>query len=189
MTTPTLNLTAGNTYRFDMSDASNSTHPMYFHGAGDELNALDLTNYIQVPMGVEGTAGAFLDLVIFPSAATGSVGYACSQHSGMGGTINHTPGTLGVYGRGAFGDVTISGGVVTGIDVTTAGTGYKQGDTFFSVNIDLGGTGSGMVGLIGTPTYTGTVTDVVIQTQGQNYEGGDVLSATDARLGLSLIHI
>ena len=182
-TTPTLNLIAGNTYRFDMSDSSNTTHPIYFHGAGDELNALDLTNYLQVPMGVEGTAGAFVDLIIFPSAATGSVGYACSNHSGMGGTINHTTGTVGVYGRGAFGDVTISGGVVTGIDVTSAGTGYKQGDTFFSVNIDLGGTGSGMVGLVGTPTYTGTVTNVVIQGQGQNYEGGDILSATDASLG------
>ena len=181
-TTPTLNLTSGNTYRFDMSDASNSTHPLYFHGAGDELNALDLTKYVQVSQTVEGTPGAFVDLIIFDLGA-GSLGYACSQHAGMGGSINHTSGSTGVYGRGAFGDVTVTGGAVTSVDVTTAGSGYKQGDTFSALPVDLGGTGSGMVALIGTPTFTGVVSNVVIETTGQNYLTGDILSATDASLG------
>ena len=183
VTRPTLSLIAGNTYRFDLSDGTNNSHPLYFHGAGDPLNNLDLTKYIQVPVGVEGTAGSFVDLIIFDNATTGSVGYACSNHSGMGGNINHVPGTLGTFGRGAFGDITISGGVVTAIDITTAGTGYKQGDQIFSVNLDLGGTGSGMVGLIGTPTFTGTVTNVTITAQGQNYQGGDVLSVLDSNVG------
>ena len=186
VTTPTLNLIAGNTYRFDLSDSSNNTHPIYFHGAGDELNNLDTSSYKQVPVGVEGTAGAFTDLIIFPSAGNsgvGSVGYACSNHSGMGGTINHTTGSQGVFGRDAFGDVTVSGGAVTDVSVTTSGTGYKQGDTFQSVAIDLGGTGSGFVGLVGTPVFTGAVTNVTITAQGQNYEGGDILSAADANLG------
>ena len=183
VTRPTLNLIAGNTYRFDLSDGSNNSHPLYFHGAGDPLNNLDLSKYIQVPVGVEGTAGSFVDLIIFPNAASGSVGYACSNHSGMGGNINHTTGSQGVFGRGAFGDVTVTGGAVTDTDVTTAGNGYKQGDTFFCVNQDLGGTGSGFVGLIGTPTFTGTVTNVTVTAQGQNYQAGDVLSALDANLG------
>ena len=181
-TTPTLNLLAGNTYRFDMSDASNSTHPLYFHAAGDELTSLDQTKYFQVSQTVEGTAGAFVDLVIFDLGA-GSLGYACSQHAGMGGSINHTVGSTGVYGRGAFGDVTVSGGAVTAVDVTTAGSGYKQGDTFSALPVDLGGTGSGMVALVGTPTFTGVVSNVVIETTGQNYQTGDILSATDANLG------
>ena len=181
-TTPTLNLLAGNTYRFDMSDASNSTHPLYFHGAGDELNSLDLTKYLQVSQTVEGTPGAFVDLVIFDLGA-GSLGYACSQHAGMGGTINHTVGSTGVYGRGASGDVTVSGGAVTDVAVTSAGNGYKQGDTFSALAVDLGGTGSGMVALVGTPVFTGEVTNVVIENNGQDYEAGDILSATDANLG------
>ena len=181
-TTPTLNLLAGNTYRFDMSDASNSTHPLYFHAAGDELGALDLTKYLQVSQTVEGTAGAFVDLIIFDLGA-GSLGYACSQHAGMGGSINHTVGATGVYGRGAFGDITVTAGAVTNVDVTTAGNGYKQGDTFSALAVDLGGTGSGMVALVGTPVFTGEVTNVVIENGGQNYEAGDILSATDENLG------
>ena len=181
-TTPTLNLTSGNTYRFDMSDATNSTHPLYFHAAGDELGALDQTKYVQVSQTVEGTPGAFVDLVIF-DLGSGSLGYACSNHAGMGGSINHSSGSTGVYGRGAFGDVTVSGGVVTNVDVVTAGNGYKQGDTFSALPVDLGGTGSGMVALIGTPVFTGEVTNVVIESTGQNYQSGDILSATDANLG------
>ena len=181
-TTPTLNLTSGNTYRFDLSDASNSTHPLYFHAAGDELGALDQTKYVQVSQTVEGTPGAFVDLVIF-DLGSGSLGYACSNHAGMGGSINHSSGSIGVYGRGAFGDVTVSGGVVTNVDVVTAGNGYKQGDTFSALPVDLGGTGSGMVALVGTPVFTGEVTNVVIESTGQNYQSGDILSATDANLG------
>ena len=182
VTTPTLNVTSGNTYRFDVSDASNATHPLYFHAAGDELTSLDQTKYFQVSQTVEGTAGAFVDIIIFDLGA-GSLGYACSQHSGMGGTINHTTGSQGVFGRGAFGDVTVSGNVVTDVSVTTAGNGYKQGDTFSALATDLGGTGSGMVALVGTPVFTGTVTNVVISDGGQNYLAGDILSATDASLG------
>ena len=181
-TTPTLNLTSGNTYRFDMSDSSNTTHPLYFHAAGDELTSLDQTKYFQVSQTVEGTAGAFVDLIIFDLGA-GSLGYACSQHAGMGGQINHTTGSQGVFGRGAFGDVTVTGGAVTDVSVTTSGNGYKQGDTFSAIPADLGGTGSGFVAVIGTPTYTGTVTNVVVTSEGQNYLTGDILSATDANLG------
>ena len=165
-----------------MSDASNSTHPLYFHGAGDELNALDLSKYFQVSQTIEGTAGAFVDLIIFDLGA-GSLGYACSQHAGMGGSINHTTGAQGVFGRSATGDVTVAGGVVTTVDVTDAGSGYKQGDTFSALPVDLGGTGGGMVALVGTPVFTGEVTNVVIESTGQNYLSGDILSATDANLG------
>ena len=182
VTTPTLNVTSGNTYRFDVSDASNSTHPLYFHAAGDELTSLDQTKYFQVSQTVEGTAGAFVDIIIFELGA-GSLGYACSQHSGMGGTINHTTGSQGVFGRSAFGDVTVTAGAVTDVSVTTSGNGYKQGDTFSAIPADLGGTGSGMVAVVGTPTYTGTVTNVTIGDVGQDYLAGDILSATDASLG------
>ena len=180
----TLSLVVGNTYRFDLSDASNNSHPLYFHGAGDELNALDSSKFTQVQFGVEGTAGAFVDLIVHETAVAGdSLGYACGQHSGMGGTINIIAGSAGVAGRNATAEVTIAGGIATDFSLTDAGNGYKNGDTFSAVNTDLGGTGSGLLITAGTPTYTGTVTNVTVTDQGQNYQGGDILSIADADLG------
>ena len=180
----TLSLVVGNTYRFDLSDASNNSHPLYFHGAGGELNALDSTKFTQVQQGVEGTAGAFVDLIVHETAVAGdSLGYACGQHSGMGGTINIIAGSAGVAGRNATADVTVANGIVTDLTINSAGNGYKSGDTFSILAVDLGGTGSGLLGTIGTPVYTGEVTNVTVIDQGQNYQGGDILSIADSNLG------
>ena len=179
----TLSLSIGNTYRFDLSDASVVGHPLYFHGAGDELNALDLNSYSQVNVGVEGSAGAFIDLIIFNSASPESVGYACSAHPGMGGTINTSVGSVGNYGRSGSGSITVSGGAVTQVDVDSAGQGYKQNDTFSLLALDLGGTGSGFLGTIGVPAYSGVISAVTILNKGLNYVTGDILTVTDAQLG------
>ena len=180
----TLSLVVGNTYRFDLSDASNNSHPLYFHGAGGELNALDSTKFTQVQQGVEGTAGAFVDLIVHETAVAGdSLGYACGQHTGMGGTINIIAGSAGVAGRNATADVTVANGIVTDLTINSAGNGYKSGDTFSILAVDLGGTGSGLLGTIGTPVYTGEVTNVTVIDQGQNYQGGDILSVADSNLG------
>ena len=84
---PTLNLSEGNTYRFDQSHTSNATHPLRFsttsngtHGGGTEYTTGVTTN------GTPGNAGAYTQITVAVGAPT--LYYYCSNHSGMGGQAN-----------------------------------------------------------------------------------------------------
>ena len=84
---PTLTLTEGNTYRFDQSDSSNSTHPLRFsttangtHGGGSEYTTGVTTN------GTPGSSGAYTQITVASGAPT--LYYYCTNHSGMGGQAN-----------------------------------------------------------------------------------------------------
>jgi len=82
----TLNLTEGQTYTFDQSDASNATHPFRLsitsngtHGGGTEYTSGVSTN------GTPGQAGAYTSIVL---AVAPTLYYYCSAHSAMGGQLN-----------------------------------------------------------------------------------------------------
>ena len=84
---PTLNLSEGNTYRFDQSHSSNANHPLRFsttsngtHGGGTEYTTGVTTN------GTPGNAGAYTQRTVAVGAPT--LYYYCSNHSGMGGQAN-----------------------------------------------------------------------------------------------------
>jgi len=85
--TPTLNLSEGNTYRFDQSDSTNGGHPIRFsttsdgtHGGGSEYTTGVTTN------GTPGSSGAYTQITVASSAPT--LYYYCTNHSGMGGQAN-----------------------------------------------------------------------------------------------------
>lgn len=75
---------------------------------------------------------------------TGGSGY-------VNGTYTNVPLTGGT-GSGAKATITVSGGAVTDILVTTPGTGYASTDSLSASNANLGGSGSGF----STTIYVGT---------------------------------
>jgi hypothetical protein len=178
---PTLNLEIGNTYRFDTSDASMSGHPLVFQSSGG--GGLDFESYITIQKGTLGTSGSFVDLIILPNTSPGTIEYACSNHIGMGGTINIVSGTIGIYGRGASANFEVIGGSVSNFTLSVEGFGYKTTDTLEIYPGDVGGSGSGFLYTIDGVVYNGEITNVEITNSGQNYNNGNVLSASASDLG------
>ena len=99
---PSLSFKRKNTYIFDMSDSSLSSHPLRFsttsggtHGGGTQY-----TDGVTVT-GIQGQANAKVEIIV-SNSAPGTLYYYCTNHVGMGNAINITdPDTL-VYPKGAF---------------------------------------------------------------------------------------
>jgi hypothetical protein len=180
VTQPTLNLLKGNTYRFDVSDASNIGHTLSFRNISQSSLS---SNYYILSKGSSGSTGAFVDLVIDPDATESTIEYYCTIHSGMGAGINLSSGSIGSYGRSAFIliESDISGSIISASFVST-GIRYKSSDVIRVYSADSGG-GSGFSYTITSILYEGEVVTVTIVNSGINYEFGDILSASDASLG------
>ena len=76
----TINVTTGNKYRFDLSDSSNTNHPLRFSMTqnGGEYNSNVTIN------GVAGTTGAYIEIEITSNTPNQLYIY-CTNHFGMGG--------------------------------------------------------------------------------------------------------
>tara|TARA_R110002012_G_scaffold254913_1_gene434062 strand:+ start:1791 stop:4070 length:2280 start_codon:yes stop_codon:yes gene_type:complete len=120
----TLELYEGNTYRFDVSDSSTSSHPFKFATAADAAGSTEYTTGVTTS-GSQGSAGAYVQIVVATGAPT--LYYYCSSHSGMGGTANTTSPALNtlIVTTTDGGDDNITSATYAGFDdVIYAATGH-----------------------------------------------------------------
>jgi len=85
----TYSATAGNTYKFDQSDASNGAgggHPLRFATAADAAGSTEYTTGVTTN-GSPGSAGAYTQIVVTATTVQ-ALHYYCSNHTGMGGLFN-----------------------------------------------------------------------------------------------------
>ena len=84
----TVSLSKGITYRFDVSDSSVNGHPFVFstetNGGGSSFTTGITTS------GTAGSAGAYVEVTLEQDAPD-TLGYYCSNHSGMGGLVKTAP--------------------------------------------------------------------------------------------------
>jgi hypothetical protein len=122
---PALQLAPG-TYRFDVSDSSNSGHPFLFYL--DPAKAEAYTTGVTTS-GSAGSASAYVDIVIDKDTPL-TLYYQCGAHAYMGHVIQ-------VVGGFSNGDLTYTNGTATGDGSTTGFTinsGRSVNDVIVSVN-------------------------------------------------------
>ena len=169
-----------NTYKFDMSDASNASHPM----VTGVVNGL-----VTRTEGTPGTAGAYFEVVVQSvSGTSASTTYYCQTHgtqmSEGGGVLTFTTGAAGQSGVGMTADLEVVSGAVTTASITNQGTSgnYATGQSFFVDQADMGGAGSGFTYQLST-NNTGISTVTALSLTGEDYGIGDVLSVDDSTVG------
>ena len=89
---PALSLVRGQKYVFDLSDSSNTGHPLVFTLSDGTTSYTDGVTSV----GTAGSSGATVTFLV-PSDAPASLRYVCSVHgSGMGNTISVSTQTIGL---------------------------------------------------------------------------------------------
>ena len=174
---PSFTLLDNNTYRFDVSDASNNGHTI-------AISAVD--NLTTRSYGTPGSAGAYFEVLLKSVSALNTVGSYTdggAGNAGEGGVLTYAAGALGDAGDQMTAQLVVSSGAVTTVTITAQGSNYALNDVLLVDDGDVGGNGgSGFQYTLSTNT-TG-VTDVsVISLNGAGYTIGDVLSVDDSTVG------
>jgi len=111
---PVLNLFRGNTYTFDVSDSTNTGHPLRFKNADDSSYSTGV-----VVVGTQGQAGATVTLTLAANAPS-DLKYYCTVHgNGMGNSISVASSSLSTVSA-SIGNVNINAANIASIN-TVAG--------------------------------------------------------------------
>jgi len=133
---PVITLYPGATYTFDQADSTNGTHPLRLATAADAAGSTEYTDGVTVN-GTQGTAGAYTRIVVSRTAPT-PLYYYCSNHGGMGNSINITNQLQGNVTGNVTGSITgLAGSVTSGgnihIGVITATSYYGDGSNLTGI--------------------------------------------------------
>jgi hypothetical protein len=169
---PTLDLAKGATYRFDVSDASNSVHPFRFSTNANNSPSSPYTTGVTTS-GTQGNPGAYVEIDL-TSTSTDTLYYYCTNHSGMGGQLNLTADSWGAlsWNVGSWGEqdninLTISGfslssnlnsvSIDNQINIGWGGQVWGNGEWGELFSPEVIPTGISLSANLGTPSITAEV--------------------------------
>ncbi|MDC0491384.1 VCBS domain-containing protein, partial [Paracoccaceae bacterium] len=152
---PTLEFIQGNTYIFDQSNSSNSSHPLQFQLADGTAYTDGVTS-----SGTAGTAGATVTFVV-PDDAPAGLEYYCTIHGvGMGGAVTTAaPMIVSNVNDDPSGDVTIAGTLTQGSTLTVVTNTLEDADGLGELSYQWTRDGSEIVGA-SSATYTLSADDL-----------------------------
>ena len=176
---PYITLTPGNTYRFDMSDTTNSTHPLYFFYNSDKSTPTGLSSN-KYSTGVTdnyssnapGTSGSYIEIVADENTPT-VLHYMCDSHSLMGNAVNFNTRNLNDFSINALVDIDLTGVANDKILKYNSSTGK------FEVADESGGTVTETfktIAVTGTPGQSDVVADQATDTL--TFNAGSGMSIT-----------
>ena len=163
---PTLELTRGTTYVFDLSDSSVSGHPLAFRESDDTSYTTGVTS-----TGTAGSSGAKVTIVV-ASDAPSSLKYYCTAHgNGMGNSITVSD----LIDVDAKSNVSVTGLAATGGVGSTTVTGVGN----------VAPTGIAATGSVGSITAVGNAIQVIASAEGSTASVGSVSTVGDSILSVT----
>ena len=176
---PYITLTPGNTYKFDMSDTTNSTHPLYFFYNSDKSTPTGLSSnkYItgvtdNYSSNAPGTSGSYIEIVADENTPT-VLHYMCDNHPLMGNAVNFNTRNLNDFSINALVDIDLTG--VANDKILK----YNSTSGKFEVADESGGTVTETfktIAVTGTPGQSDVVADTATDTL--TFNAGSGMSIT-----------
>jgi hypothetical protein len=182
VTAPTLTFNRGNTYTFDLSDSSNSGHPLAFKDALGNSFTSGVTT-----VGIAGTSGAKVTIEV-DGRTFSSLRYYCTVHgNAMGNTItvNYDATYVALYGTGQFGKARygIAQGVANPVGVQATGSIAPVQVNGLEIDLSENLDSVSATGSIGSVQVN--ITEKVTGVQGVGQNNSIVLNATQDLTGVS----
>ena len=184
---PYITLFPGCTYEFNQDDSSNATHPLRFATQADAANSSEYTTGVTTS-GTPGSATAFTKIEV-TSDTPYQLYYYCTNHSGMGNTIDCV-GVSDNKDRGChFGGENASPAYTNTVEywqISSLGNALDFGDLTRTVSGSAAVMANNTIGCVaGTSPSTDTIDYIVFETRSNGVDFGNLTVGRAAASGLA----
>jgi hypothetical protein len=182
-----LTLFPGCTYEFNQDDSSNATHPLRFATQVDAANSSEYTTGVTTS-GTPGSATAFTKIEV-TSDTPYQLYYYCTNHSGMGNTIDCV-GVSDNKDRGChFGGEDSSPAYTNSVEywqISSLGNALDFGDLTRTVSGGAAVMANNIKGCVaGTSPSTDTIDSIVFETRGNAIDFGNLTVGRASAAGVA----